>query len=213
MAAIYNRAEYEIEDITEDVTVPNNPTARLMYYIDCICCVLYYNDGNVRMYRDYERYYNMTRQDKFNIRNLCLDLKPDIFKGNVIFETDNTGNRSNAFFEIGEHRLTVAAVESIIVGGVSRRVAKIMYYKPQWLMTNYYTPLRNLTEELNRPAIQYGNSNYPPTITSQPCTHYFEDNYCTFCGICCCICFFPLGLICLPICKKRKCVRCGKYSD
>jgi hypothetical protein len=212
MAADYNKAQYEIEETSVDVTVPNNPTARLMYYINSICCVLEFNDAAVTRYQEYKYYYDMTRQDQLTIKEICLLLKPDIFKDKVIFEADDLGDSGNKFFKIGEQKLTVAAVESFIIGGVSRRVAQIMFYTPQWLMRNYYTPLRNLNEELNRPAIRYVNNNYPPTITSQPCTHHFEDNYCTVCGVCCCICWFPLGLICLPICKETKCIRCGKQN-
>ena len=35
------------------------------------------------------------------------------------------------------------------------------------------------------------------------------DDCCTFCGVFWCIMLFPIGLLCLICCKKKKCSNCG----
>jgi len=37
---------------------------------------------------------------------------------------------------------------------------------------------------------------------------HLEDEF-TCCGICCCILFFPLGLICLFAMREKRCINCG----
>jgi hypothetical protein len=36
-----------------------------------------------------------------------------------------------------------------------------------------------------------------------------EDDYLTFCGLFWCIVTFPIGVICLMLCKQKKCAYCG----
>ena len=40
MAAIMGRTEVGIREFGDAVTIPSDPRARLMYYLDCICSVL-----------------------------------------------------------------------------------------------------------------------------------------------------------------------------
>ena len=40
MTAILGKKEYGVKKTGVSVTVPNNPVAKLMYYLNCICNVI-----------------------------------------------------------------------------------------------------------------------------------------------------------------------------
>ena len=44
MAAVLGRTELGVKEIGRTVTIPNDPKARLMYYLDCMCVVLDLSD-------------------------------------------------------------------------------------------------------------------------------------------------------------------------
>ena len=228
MAALFQQTEYDVQQVADvKVQVPDNPTAKLMYYLNCILSVLDINDAEFQRYKNFRNYYTMTRAEKTALIRICVLLGPDVLNDKVIFE-NNSIDEPNKFFKVGQSKISVAAVNSIIIGGASRRVLEIMIYTRDWIMRFFYAPLRELNQELNPPAITYPQTNY-----NSSCDHYYEDNYCTVGGICCCLCFFPLGLLCnlicnffcliciyilicfegLPLCKERKCRKCGRRND
>ena len=51
MAAVLGRTEIGVRKTGQSVTIPNDPKAKLMYYLDCICVVLDMRDqeGLVRL--------------------------------------------------------------------------------------------------------------------------------------------------------------------
>lgn len=44
MAAVMGRTELGVREFGQTVTIPNDPKARLMYYLDCMCVVLDLSD-------------------------------------------------------------------------------------------------------------------------------------------------------------------------
>ena len=50
-----------------NVTVPDSPTAKLMYYLDCVAVVIKLEDRNLNRLRNYSSYYllNDTEIDAF----------------------------------------------------------------------------------------------------------------------------------------------------
>ena len=58
------------------VNVPNNPTAKLMYYLSCVASVIQYNDN---IFTDYNNYYKLSNKEKKAVYNLASLLKPSLF--------------------------------------------------------------------------------------------------------------------------------------
>ena len=51
-------------------------------------------------------------------------------------------------------------------------------------------------------------------VDPDTCPHKVtEDGDITCPGICCCVCFFPLGLLCLMLMRDKRCAHCKKPLD
>ena len=66
MALVLNRNRVGVENTSTTVGVPNNPVARLMYYLNCMCTVLSLDqmDYNIMKLVSYETYFLLTNEDK-----------------------------------------------------------------------------------------------------------------------------------------------------
>jgi hypothetical protein len=149
--------QYGIKDITVTVNVPENDTALLMYYLNCVCQAIEYNDNNINRYRNYNNWSQLSNEDIRLLIVLCYTLSPDLFNNKVFFHSDALcGDMQNKFYEISQVRHQLLAVESIVVAGRTCRVNKIMTYKMCWMQNNYFNPMKNLAQRFNnqtqRPA-------------------------------------------------------------
>ncbi|CAF3619824.1 unnamed protein product [Rotaria socialis] len=122
--AVFGTDEYEFKMFGTTVTVPNADIAKIMHYLDCICTVIDYNDNDINRYRKYSNWANMSNYEDRLIYLLALALSPDELEDKI------------------KNLLVVAP--SIIIGGRSRQVKKIMTYEPIWLQRNYYEPMLRL---------------------------------------------------------------------
>jgi hypothetical protein len=143
--AMFQNTNYNVRATGTSVSVPNADIAKLMYYLDCVCNVIDYNDGNIRRYRNYSNWANMSDEEDRLIFVLALALSPDELEDKVFFNSPSLcPDASNEFYEIGQVRNQLLVVQSIISGGQQRRVKKIMAYKQTWMQNNYFQPMRNL---------------------------------------------------------------------
>jgi hypothetical protein len=71
--------QYGIKDSGTSTNVPGNDLARLMYYLDCACNAVDYNDNNISRYRKYNNWSQLTNEDIRLLVVLCYTLSPDIF--------------------------------------------------------------------------------------------------------------------------------------
>lgn len=78
MAAILGRTEVGVREFGRTVTIPEDPKARLMYYLDCICVVLDMSDtANLSRLRYLRR--------KIKVSTLCKFLfVTDTLKNNFV---------------------------------------------------------------------------------------------------------------------------------
>lgn len=181
MAAVVlrnNRVGVETTGVT--VTVPNDPRAKLMYYLNCMCVVLNLENKGYDLTRltNYQQYYNLSDVDEQTLVLLCLKLSPDVMEGKCIFlNPDACGDTQNEFFNLRSTNVTVAAVQSVVVGEARVAVKEIMCYKLSWLQNNFLEPITVLLRKIkepqqSRPAITYGYSSY-----SRPAANYPRNNY------------------------------------
>lgn len=143
--AFFGRTKYNLKDTTEKATIPNNPTAKLMYYLDCMCTVLKYDDEpTMNRLRRYQNYF-LTRQERDLLIQLCIVLKPDVLLNKCIFQEDALcGDMGNKFYDLEQVRNNLLIAGSVMIGGQNRRVTKIMTFKMDWLRRNWQEPIQEL---------------------------------------------------------------------
>ena len=151
MAAIIGRTEIEIKKSpSTKADIPDNPIAKLMYYFNCICvCVEADDDPNIRRFRDYKNYYNLSQQEKAQLLALCLALSPDKLIGSIFFAVDDDsdfGGLTNHFFQVSAVSTKLIVAESLLIGGQQKKVRKIMKFKKSWVESYYLNPLRSISQ-------------------------------------------------------------------
>jgi hypothetical protein len=143
--AMFQRTNYDVKAFGTNVTIPDADIAKIMYYLDCVCTVVDYNDGDIRRYRNYSNWANMSDEEDRLIFILALALSPDELEDKVFFNSPQLcPDANNQFYEIGQVRNQLLVVRSIVIGGQQRQVKKIMAYKSAWMQNFYYAPMRAL---------------------------------------------------------------------
>lgn len=143
---------YELENTSHSVTVPDNPIAHLMYYLQSVGNVI--NIGNsvpgFQKITNYRAYNNITDRELIILIRLCEVLSPIILIDRVFFQNVQLcGNSLNQFYNLRNVQHTIAAARSIVIGNKRVSVTKIMTYKPRWFQVHYYTPMRQIKTLLN----------------------------------------------------------------
>ena len=164
MAAIMERTQIRVKDTTYRVTVPGNPVAKLMYYIDCVCtCVEADESSTIKRLRDYQNYASLSSDEEAQLLALCLALSPDKLIGTIFHPSDNCGELSNQFLELSAVKTNLLVTDSLVVGGQRKRIVKIMLFKKVWMENNFIEPLRSI-ERSRRPPPRRAPRNDSCTI-------------------------------------------------
>lgn len=145
MAAVLGRTEVQIKKTGSSTTVPNNPTAKLMYYLDCVCsCVEADDDPSIRRLRNYQNNYSsLSNEEEAKLLILCLALSPDKLIGTILFPSEEIEGKVNQFLELSAVSTKLVVAESLLVGGQQKKVQKIMMFKKSWIESYYLNPLRS----------------------------------------------------------------------
>ncbi|CAF1686319.1 unnamed protein product [Rotaria magnacalcarata] len=142
---MFQSTNYDVKAFGKNVTIPDADIAKIMYYIDCVCTVIEYSDGDIRRYRNYANWANMSDEEDRLIFILAVALSPDELEDKVFFNSPALcPNSNNQFYEIGQIRNQFLVVRSVFIGGQQRQVKKMMAYKQAWMQTFYFQPIRNL---------------------------------------------------------------------
>lgn len=153
MAAAFGRLQLQVEKTGRTVTIPNNPKAKLMYYLNCICTLLDLGSdaSNLRRLRDYQNYSRLTEDETNELILLCALISPSLLLNKCIFQDDDMcGDSNNEFYKIHavRHRMVVAS--SIVIGGQTKSVNEIMCFKMSWLRQYYIQPMEHFKQQLER---------------------------------------------------------------
>ncbi|KAL9960252.1 hypothetical protein ACROYT_G033687 [Oculina patagonica] len=130
-----------IKDISRTATVPGNPKAILMYYLDCVAVVIDLNSPNLNRLRNYRNYYSLNDAETDALLALVLLFSPDKLIGKVFIPSEDCGGGANQFFELSAVSNMLAVADNIVIGGERKRVDKIMFFKRSWMENNYITPI------------------------------------------------------------------------
>ena len=146
------RTEIGIRRTGHSTTIPDDPKAKLMYYLDCVLsCVDDSDDSDLRRLRDFRNYWHLTDEEEAKVVVLCLALSPDKLIGTVFILNEDL-DCSNEFFELSAVSTNLLVSESLLVGGQRKRVQKIMMFKKCWIENNYLNPLQLYQEQWQRPV-------------------------------------------------------------
>ena len=158
-----------IKETGTTVTVPENSTAKLMYYLDCVATVLQLDNPNLNRLKDYQRYYSLSNVEIDALLTLVLLFSPDELIGKVFFHSEDCGSSSNKFFELSSVTHMLAVSDNVLIGGERKRVAKIMFFKRSWMEKYYISPLRSFEGRLLRLARGLpGRAPSPPRLRTPP---------------------------------------------
>ncbi|CAF3609155.1 unnamed protein product [Rotaria socialis] len=148
---------FGFKDNSVDANIPDNDVARLMYYFNCVCSAIQYNDSDVRRFRNYRNWASLSFEEIRVLLALCITISPDVLDGKVFFHSDALcGNSQNKFYEISQVSNQLLAVESIVIAGRRCRVSQIMTYKMSWMYNYYLNPVQRLASRFSSPTSRSG---------------------------------------------------------
>ena len=158
-----------IKEFGQAVMVPDNPQARLMYYLDCVAVVIQLNNPNLRRLKNYQNYNSLTDAEIDALLALVILFSPDELLGKVFFPSEDCDGYSNQFFELNAVSHMLAVSDNILIGGERKRVAKVMSFQRSWMEYNYLTPIRSFQGRLQRMARGLpGRAPTPPRALPAP---------------------------------------------
>ena len=143
--AYLQKQEFQFRDTTSVANVPNNDVAKLMYYINCVCYCMDYNDNDIQRYKNYSNWASLSDEEDQLVFLLSITLKPDLLIGKVLFQSDALSrDMQGRFYEIGQvsHQLVVAP--SLVIAGRTCQVHRILAFKQSWLKEHYIDPINRL---------------------------------------------------------------------
>lgn len=100
---ILQSSNYGLKKTGSTCQVPNDPYAKLMYYINVICNLVPIDKivPEIAAYRDYENYDELSAQQKKAVVQIAGALSPDKFNGKCIFLAPNLcPDANNEFYEL-----------------------------------------------------------------------------------------------------------------
>ncbi|CAF3974130.1 unnamed protein product [Rotaria sp. Silwood1] len=145
--AYLEKREIEFRDTTVRANVPNNDVAKMMYYLNCVCYCIEYDDNDIRRFTNYANWASLSNEEDRLVFLLALTLSPDLFIGKVFFPSDELSrDMLGRFYEIGQVRHQLMVVPSLVIAGRTRQVNRILAYKQAWLQLYYIDPMKRLTQ-------------------------------------------------------------------
>ncbi len=175
MAALV-RERVGIRDITKRATVPENPKAKLMYYLNCVAFVIDLNDPNLNRLKDYKNYFLLNETETDALLALVVLFSPDELIGKVFFHNEDCGGFTGQFFELSAVSNMLAVTDNIIIGGERKRVANIMFFQRKWMEDNYLKPIRSFQGRLGRMARGLPGRAPSPLTVRTPLTYTYSTH-------------------------------------
>ena len=129
-----------VKDYGVTTVIPNDPVARLMYYLNCVTIGVGLDilSDDLVQYKDYHL---LSPTRIAVVFKTAVELSPDVFIGKILFRDDEgkvTGSSPNNFVSISAACDVVALQSDIIIAGKVQNVTKVMFFKSSWLK-HFYT--------------------------------------------------------------------------
>ena len=124
-----------------EVTVPDNPYAKLLYYLNCVATVIDFHD---RDFLDCQNYDKLPYEILDKVYKTAKEFHPKLFIDAKVFIVNPDiipQGFGNQFFEINDETIGVHVNERILIGKVEVKVLNVMACKYNWLNKFYFTPI------------------------------------------------------------------------
>lgn len=170
------RHQYGIRATGTTATIPDNPMARLMYYLKSVDILVDF--GIPDDLCDYRNYYNLSFDEENQVLMLATILTPDLFvkKGVMINEPRLCPDANNEFYEISDVQHAIAVTEEFTIAGKQVHTLRIMAFKMAWIENNYINPIKFYLPRIKALANGTADSYRPRAITYNPNTSYDESS-------------------------------------
>ena len=172
MALNMNYQSLNVKPIGRTVTIPDNPLAKLMYYLDCVLTVIQY-DENTRL-TDYENYYSLSKEEEQTVLGLVALFNPKVMVDLHLFILEPNlvpYGSTNEFYQITDDRIGVHVNSEVVIGGRVIKVLKIMACTEAWINKFYIYPAESYT----KPQLTY-ETNYNNNYNTNTNYNYTNQN-------------------------------------
>ena len=131
-----------ILDDGNEVKVPKNKLAKLMYYLDCIFSIL--DCPGYDFYRNYKNYHNLSTRQTNEVLVMCARFEPSLMKNYHLFIQDKDllpMGFGNQFYDIEDNRVPYSVRRNVLIGGRGFKVLQVMACNQAWIDENYNEPM------------------------------------------------------------------------
>ena len=133
----------DVEKYGKATSVPYNNLAKLMYYLHCVFAVIEVDyNGKLTDYKNYDR---VSKKEEDLILALAILFSAKIMIENYIFFVDSkysSYSSTNDFYKLTDKKIGIHVNSEVMIGGISRKVLKIMGCSKNWLEEHYYEPMK-----------------------------------------------------------------------
>jgi hypothetical protein len=143
MSATLGMKNIKVRAFGTSTIVPDNAIAKLMYYLDCVCTVIDYEDCSLT---DYQNYDELSTEQLATVYHLAKLMNPSIFINAGIFIVNEKllFDKCNQFYEINDETICAHVNSEIMIGGKVVKVSKIMACNDTWLSNYYFKPINEI---------------------------------------------------------------------
>lgn len=157
-------------ETSEDV--PNNDTAKLMYYIKAVSQVLdLINERKFEILTDHQKYYRLSDEEIDRLVLLCVLFNPQALQNKCMFENDKFCEKNKFIIsDVSSVPEKIHVRESIYIGGKVRSVNNVMYVGSCFIKFFYSKPMEFFESRRQRLLKKYQlNVNDNPSSARKSC--------------------------------------------
>ena len=124
-----------------EIMVPDNKLAKLMYYLDCVIKLVDFDLE--KRYYNYNNYYLITKEEEQTILKMLSLFNPSIMENLSLFVVNPSlipVGKENEFYDINNNFMKIQS--QVYISGRTLRVKGFMACNRAWIGKYYYTPIQ-----------------------------------------------------------------------
>ena len=199
-----NYQKLETPEPEQIIKIPDNPLAKLMYYLDCICTVI--ESDIEKRYTNYNNYSLLTSLERKTVLNFVSIFNPKIMIELNLFKIEPDFvpiDKENEFYEITDEIFEGKINSEVILEEVTMKVLKVMVCKQSWINKYYEEPIKEYEEYKKKIETENEKKESKPNYFNYHSP--FSQKQCTCCACSCdCCCNYDCDACC-----EENCCCCG----
>ena len=137
-----------------------------MYYLSCVFTVIQIDESS--RLTDYRNYFLLSKEEEQTVLGLIALFNPKVMMDLSLFIIAPhlvPYGYSNEFYKFTDDKIGVHVNSEVVIGGVTRKVLKIMVCEESWITQNYINPIEGYTEPRKLPV----STNYSSSHSQESC--------------------------------------------